>query len=121
MGNLVEDNVFLGGGLAHTGGVRVINAGQTVRNNYFQGLRGDGFTAALVMMNGVPNSPLNRYNQVLDARIENNVFVDVKQVLFGAGADQERTCRRPGARCRATSSSARAASGLQGRWRRSTA
>lgn len=90
-GNLVEDNVFLGGGVAHTGGVRVINAGQTVRDNYFQGLRGDGFVAALVLMNGVPNSPLNRYNQVLDARIEKNVFVDVKQVLFGAGADQERT------------------------------
>jgi len=90
-GNLVEDNVFLGGGMPHTGGVRVINAGQTVRNNYFQGLRGDGFTGALVLMNGVPNSPLNRYNQVLDARIEKNVFVDVKQVLFGAGADQERT------------------------------
>jgi poly(beta-D-mannuronate) lyase len=72
-GNLVEDNVFLGGGLAHTGGVRVINAGQTVRDNYFQGLRGDG------------------YNQVLDARIENNIFVDVGAVVFGAGADQERT------------------------------
>lgn len=90
-GNLVEDNVFLGGGLAHTGGVRVINAGQTVRDNYFQGLRGDGFIAALVLMNGVPNSPLNRYDQVLDARIEKNVFVDVSAVLFGAGADQERT------------------------------
>ena len=90
-GNLVEDNVFLGGGLAHTGGVRVINAGQTVRDNYFQGLRGDGFTGALVLMNGVPNSPLNRYNQVLDARIESNIFVDVGAVVFGAGADQERT------------------------------
>ncbi len=90
-GNLVEDNVFLGGGVPHTGGVRVINADQTVRNNYFQGLGGDDFTSALVLMNGVPNSPLNRYNQVLNARIENNVFVDVKQVLFGAGADQERT------------------------------
>ncbi|WP_158235469.1 polysaccharide lyase 6 family protein [Caulobacter sp. FWC2] len=90
-GNLVEDNVFLGGGVAHTGGVRVINAGQTVRNNYFQGLRGDGFTGALVLMNGVPNSPLNRYNQVLDARIEHNIFVDVRAVVFGAGADQERT------------------------------
>ena len=89
--NLVEDNVFLGGGVAHTGGVRVINAGQTVRNNYFQGLRGDGFAGALVLMNGVPNSPLNRYNQVLDARIENNIFVDVGAVVFGAGADQERT------------------------------
>lgn len=90
-GNLVEDNVFLGGGVAHTGGVRVINADQTVRNNYFQGLRGDGFTGALVLMNGVPNSPLNRYNQVLDARIENNIFVDVGAVVFGAGADEERT------------------------------
>lgn len=89
--NLVEDNVFLGGGVAHTGGVRVINARQTVRDNYFQGLRGDGFAGALVMMNGVPNSPLNRYDQVLDAHIEKNVFVDVKAVLFGAGADQERT------------------------------
>lgn len=90
-GNLVEDNVFLGGGVPHTGGVRVINADQTVRNNYFQGLGGNDFTSALVMMNGVPNSPINRYNQVLNARIEKNVFVDVKQVLFGAGADQERT------------------------------
>ena len=90
-GNLVEDNVFLGGGVPHTGGVRVINADQTVRNNYFQGLGGSDFTSALVMMNGVPNSPLNRYNQVLNARIEGNVFVDVRQVLFGAGADQERT------------------------------
>lgn len=91
VGNLVEDNVFLGGGAPHTGGVRVINADQTVRNNYFQDLGGTDFTSALVLMNGVPNSPLNRYNQVLNARIEHNVFVNVKQVLFGAGADQERT------------------------------
>jgi len=91
VGNLVEDNVFLGGGAAHTGGVRVINADQTVRDNYFQDLAGTDFTSALVMMNGVPNSPLNRYDQVLNARIANNVFVDVKQVLLGAGADQERT------------------------------
>ena len=91
VGNLVEDNVFLGGGAPHTGGVRVINADQTVRDNYFQDLAGTDFTSALVMMNGVPNSPLNRYNQVLNARIDNNVFVNVKQVLLGAGADQERT------------------------------
>ncbi|CAN5333719.1 hypothetical protein BH10PSE3_BH10PSE3_06060 [soil metagenome] len=91
VGNLVEDNVFLGGGIPHTGGVRMINADQTVRNNYFQDLGGTDFTGALVLMNGVPNSPLNRYNQVLNARIENNVFVNVRQVLFGAGADQERT------------------------------
>lgn len=91
VGNLVEDNVFLGRGVPHTGGVRVINADQTVRNNYFQDLGGTDFTAALVLMNGVPNSPLNRYKQVVNARIEGNVFVNVRQVLFGAGADQERT------------------------------
>jgi poly(beta-D-mannuronate) lyase len=66
-------------------------------------------------MNGVPNSPLNRYNQVLDARIENNVFVDVKQVVFGAGADAG---AHPAAgqehAWRATSSWRGRAGGLQG-------
>ncbi|KAK0329833.1 hypothetical protein LTR94_035157, partial [Friedmanniomyces endolithicus] len=46
-GNLVENNVFLGGGKPHTGGIRVINRNQTVRNNYMEGITGDGFTAAL--------------------------------------------------------------------------
>ena len=31
--NLVEGNVFFGNGADHTGGIRVINAGQTIRNN----------------------------------------------------------------------------------------
>jgi len=36
-------------------GIRVINKGQTVRGN--GGLAGTGFTSALTVMNGVPNSP----------------------------------------------------------------
>ena len=32
--NTVENNVFLGNGVPHTGGIRVINKGQVVRNNY---------------------------------------------------------------------------------------
>ncbi|WP_407352967.1 chondroitinase-B domain-containing protein [Luteimonas sp. R10] len=90
-GNLVEDNVFLGGGKPHTGGVRVINRRQTVRNNHFQGLRGDGFASALSVMYGVPDSPLNRYVQVDGAVIEGNTFVDVDSILFGTGMDEERS------------------------------
>lgn len=90
-GNLVEGNVFLGGGKPHTGGVRVINRRQTVRNNYFEGLRGDGFASALTVMYGVPNSPLNRYTQVDGATIERNTFVDVSSLLLGAGKDAERS------------------------------
>ena len=90
-GNLVEGNVFLGGGKPHTGGVRVINRRQTVRNNHFEGLRGDGFAAALTVMYGVPDSPLNRYTQVDGATIEGNTFVDVGSILLGAGKDAERS------------------------------
>ncbi|MCL4159901.1 UNVERIFIED_CONTAM: hypothetical protein GTU68_051592, partial [Idotea baltica] len=60
-GNLVENNVFFGNGVDHTGGIRVINADQTIRNNYMEGLAGYRFGGALVVMNGVPNSPINRY------------------------------------------------------------
>lgn len=90
-GNLVEDNVFLGGGKPHTGGVRVINRRQTVRNNYFEGLRGDGFASALSVMYGVPDSPINRYTQVDGAVIEGNTFVDVHSILLGVGKDEERS------------------------------
>ena len=89
-GNLVERNIFMGGGLDHTGGIRVINRRQTVRDNYMEGLRGDGFASALTVMNGVPNSPANRYVQVQNAQIVNNSILDSDRITFGAGADEER-------------------------------
>ena len=90
-GNLVENNVFLGGGKPHTGGVRVINRNQTVRNNYMEGIAGDGFTAALSVMHGVPDSPINRYHQVVGAVIENNTIIDARSLFLGAGMDAERS------------------------------
>ncbi len=90
-GNLVEDNVFLGGNEPHTGGIRVINRRQTVRNNYLEGLAGNGFASALTVMYGVPNSPANRYVQVDRAVIENNTFVNPRSIFLGAGMDQERS------------------------------
>ncbi|MEP3225703.1 MAG: polysaccharide lyase 6 family protein [Parasphingorhabdus sp.] len=90
-GTLVENNIFLGGGKAHTGGIRVINRNQTIRNNYMESLRGTGFASALTVMNGVPNSPVNRYVQVDNAIIENNSVVDSGRITFNAGADAERS------------------------------
>lgn len=90
-GSLVEHNVFLGYGKEHTGGIRVINRNQTVRENYMEGLRGTGFASALTLMNGVPNSPANRYVQVQGARIERNTIVDSRRITLGAGADEERS------------------------------
>ena len=89
--NLVERNIFLGYGKDYTGGIRVINRNQIVRENYLEGLRGAGFASALTVMNGVPNSPVNRYVQVTGARIERNTVVDSAQVSLGAGASEERT------------------------------
>ena len=90
-GNLVERNVFLGYGENHTGGIRVINRHQTVRGNYLEGLRGKAFSSALAVMNGVPNSPVNRYVEVDGAVIEHNTIVDSRRVAFNVGADEERS------------------------------
>lgn len=89
--NLIEDNVFFGNRAGHTGGIRVINKRQTVRNNYLSGLTGHRFGGALVIMNGVPDSPINRYHQVEDSVIENNTIVDSDHIEFAAGSDDERS------------------------------
>lgn len=87
----VEGNVLLGNGVPFTGGIRVINEKQTVINNYCEGLTGNRFRGALTVMNGVPNSPLNRYVPVKESTISNNTFVDCNYIELGAGNDSERS------------------------------
>ncbi|RED43866.1 poly(beta-D-mannuronate) lyase [Winogradskyella eximia] len=88
---LVDGNVFIGNGKPSTGGVRIINESQTVINNYHIGLTGYRFRGAFVMMNGVPNSPPNRYVPVINSMANNNTFIDCDHILFGAGNDSERS------------------------------
>lgn len=88
---LVEDNLFFGNGVDHTGGIRLINKRQTIRNNYMEGLAGYRFGGALVVMNGVPDSPINRYHQVEDSLIENNSLINSDHIQLGAGSDLERS------------------------------
>jgi len=90
-GNIVENNVFFGNGVDHTGGIRVINKDQIIRNNYLEGLTGYRFGSGLTVMNGVPNSTINRYHQVDNALIENNTLINVKHVQLAAGSDNERS------------------------------
>ncbi|HNP66031.1 MAG TPA: polysaccharide lyase 6 family protein, partial [Woeseiaceae bacterium] len=90
-GNVVENNVFLGNRVDHTGGIRVINKNQTIRNNYMVGLTGHRFGGAMVVMNGVPDSPINRYHQVENSVIENNSVISSDHIELAAGADDERS------------------------------
>ena len=88
----IRENWFLGGGKPGTGGVRVIGEDHLVTHNYFSELEGDSSRASLSVMNGIPNSPLNRYFQVKRPTITQNTFVGTRvSILFGLGADGEKT------------------------------
>lgn len=88
---LVESNYFFGNGKSNTGGIRIINESQRVINNYCEGLTGYRFRGALVIMNGVPDSPINRYFQVINSEASNNTFVNCDYVQLCAGSDAERS------------------------------
>lgn len=89
--NLAEGNFFLGKGIDNSGGIRIINERNRAINNYFYGLKGYRFRGALVIMNGVPNSPINRYNQVVEGIFSNNSFVNCDHIQLCAGSDEERS------------------------------
>lgn len=90
-GNIVERNIFFGNNVPDTGGVRVINRDQIVRDNYFEGLAGTSFKSAISVMSGVPNSVINRYHQVSNALIEHNSLIDSARITLAAGTDAERS------------------------------
>ena len=87
----VENNYFLGNRVPNTGGIRIINENQTVRNNYLYGLTGHRFRGALVIMNGVPNGPINRYDPVVDSLMNTNIVIDSDHIQLCAGSDEERS------------------------------
>lgn len=76
----IDSNVFIGNDRSNQiGGIRVINTGHLITNNYFYKITGNEFRSALAVMNGIPKSPLNRYNQVTDVVVAHNSFVDCEQ------------------------------------------
>ncbi|WP_282041808.1 chondroitinase-B domain-containing protein [Winogradskyella flava] len=83
----VDGNYFIGDGVNENyGGIRIINTGHWVVNNYFYGLKGKSFRSPLAVMNGIPKSPLNRYNQVTDVVVAYNTYVNCSSPWqFGVG------------------------------------
>ena len=89
--NEVSGNIMFGNNKPYTGGIRVINAGHKIYNNYLSGLRGDEFRLPLVVMNAVPNSPINRYHKVKDVEIAYNTFMNCNAAWhLCVGSDDER-------------------------------
>ncbi len=86
---LVDGNYFIGDGLNENyGGIRIINTGHWVTNNLFYNIKGKNFRSPIAIMNGIPKSPLNRYNQVTDVVVAYNTFVDSDSPWqFGVGTN----------------------------------
>lgn len=89
----IDSNIFIGDEESEfMGGVRVVNTGHWITNNYFYKINGAEFRSALAVMNGVPKSPQNRYNQVTDAVIAYNTFVDCRTPWqFSVGANMDKS------------------------------
>jgi poly(beta-D-mannuronate) lyase len=88
----VEGNFFDGRHAVNSGGIRIIGEDHRVFNNYISHTDGSSLKSALTIMNGVPNSPLNRYFQVKRALVVFNTFVDTRYTFnIGAGKDSELT------------------------------
>lgn len=88
----VEGNYFFANKVPNSGGIRIIGEDHVVINNYIADCAGTGLKSAISIMNGVPNSPLNRYFQVKRAIVAFNTLVN-NRVNFniGAGKDSELT------------------------------
>lgn len=90
---IIDGNYFIGDDNSENiGGIRIVNTGHWVFNNYFFNLKGTNFRSALAIMNGIPKSPLNRYNQVTDVVVAHNIWVNCKspwQFSVGTNVSQK--------------------------------
>jgi len=85
-GTAVYGNYFIGNGIKDAGGIRVIGEDHLIYNNYFQNMAGTGQRSAIILMDGVLNSPLNGYFQVKHVRVVGNTLVNCKQSFdIGSG------------------------------------
>ena len=86
---VIDGNYFIGDGEnENIGGIRIVNTGHSIVNNYFYNLIGENFRSPLAVMNGIPKSPLNRYNQVTDVIVAYNTYINCKSPWqFGVGTN----------------------------------
>lgn len=92
----VAGNWFIGNGKPFTGGVRVINEGHKIYNNFFYKLAGEDFRSGLTIMNAIPDSPPNGYAPVRNVIFANNTFYDCAfPWAFGVGFGERNRIVKP--------------------------
>lgn len=98
----IDGNYFIGDGInENIGGIRIINTGHWVTNNYFFNLKGKSFRSPLAVMNGIPKSPQNRYNQVTDLVVAYNTYVNCDSPWqFGVGTNIDQAAVLPASEIR---------------------
>jgi poly(beta-D-mannuronate) lyase len=92
----ISGNWFIGNKKKNTGGIRVMNEGHRIFNNFFYQLRGKELRSAITIMNGIPNTPPSGYAQVKNVVIANNTFLNCALPWnFCFGADEENQTAKP--------------------------
>lgn len=92
-GCTVEGNLFFGGNVPDSGGIRLANQDHLVINNHMQDLAGTSYQAALAIMNGTTWTPpapspdlSGGYVVVKDCVIAHNAIINVADAVnFGVG------------------------------------
>ncbi|WP_417380815.1 polysaccharide lyase 6 family protein [Gimesia sp.] len=72
---IVRENLILGDGDRHSGGIRVVGEGHQIIGNHIEGV-GDRIDGAIALSAGVPNPKLNQHTQVKNVLIEGNTLID---------------------------------------------
>ncbi len=76
-GSVIHDNFFLGEGKAGTGGVRIYARNHKIYNNYFAGLTGYTWDAAITLTNGdTDTGSLSAHWRIDNVIISHNTLVD---------------------------------------------
>ncbi|MGE4489064.1 MAG: polysaccharide lyase 6 family protein [Kiritimatiellales bacterium] len=92
----VEGNLFLGHGIAGSGGIRVANSDHIIVNNCMQDLAGTGYQAAFAIMYGSTNTQTNpdllgSYGPVDNVILAHNTLVNVAEAVnYGVGKKKDR-------------------------------
>ncbi|MAC52823.1 MAG: hypothetical protein CME31_09795 [Gimesia sp.] len=72
---IVRENLILGDGDRHSGGIRVVGEGHQIIGNHIEGI-GDRIDGAIALSAGVPNPKLNQHAQVQNVLIDGNTLID---------------------------------------------
>jgi len=96
-GSVVHGNYFLGNGKSGTGGVRVYARYHKIYNNYFEGLTGDTWDAAITLTNGdTDTGSLSAHWRIDGVIIVNNTLVDnFSNIEIGYGRADNSWNREP--------------------------